>query len=69
MLRAITVAAILALALPTLAMAQEHDEHGRPAARPGPPPGRPAGSQAGLQDRQPVPLRTDLFLVRILAQW
>jgi hypothetical protein len=28
-----------------------------------------AGPQAGLQDRQPVPLRTDLFLVCILAQW
>ena len=55
MRRAITVAAILALALPTLVMAQEHDEHGRPAARPGAPPGRPAGRPPGPPARSFAP--------------
>src|ERR1700728_3646651 len=49
MLRPITVAAIFALVLPTLATAQQPPppQHGRPAARPGPPPGRPAGPPPG----------------------
>jgi hypothetical protein len=48
MLRAITVAAILALVLPISAMAQQPPPpHGRPAARPGPPPGRPPARPPG----------------------
>jgi hypothetical protein len=54
MLRAITVAAILALGLPTLAMAQQPPPHGRPAARPGPP-GRPAGRPPGPPARSFAP--------------
>ena len=46
MLRAIIVSAILALALPTLAMAQQHDEHGHPGPHPGGPPGHPPGPPA-----------------------
>ena len=56
MLRAITVAATLALALPTLAMAQQPPQHGRPAARPGPPAGRPPGPPArSFAPHGPVP--------------
>jgi len=50
MLRALAVAAMFALAVPTLAAAQPHDEHHRPPGRPPPgrpPTGRPAGAPHG----------------------
>jgi hypothetical protein len=54
MLRAIVLSAILALGLPTLAVAQQNNEHGRPAARPGPP-GRPPAPAPHFVPRGPAP--------------
>src|SRR5271155_6194042 len=70
MFRILVIAALFALALPTLVMAQAPDPHRRPAARPAarpgpprPPPGRPAfvphgppgRGPAGVGPRGPIP--------------
>ena len=55
MFRKFTVVAVLALAVPTLAMAQPHDEH-HPPARPAPGPhGPPAGAPHGPPPHGPGP--------------
>jgi len=61
MFRILVIAALFALALPTLVMAQAPDPHRRPAARPAarpgpprPPPGRPAFVPHGPPGRGPA---------------